>query len=105
MDKIVIFWGAKRDFEEIIRNEIPEYESYTSFMEIIQDYNARIRPNAALSDEDRKARFTVENLIVRSSDYASVLEHVIYNFVNVVLLNHDISRIFLHNPPNTIVRA
>lgn len=74
-------------------------------MEIVQDYNSRIRPNAALGHEDRKRRFTVDNLIVRASDYASVMEHVIYNFVNTIMLNHDITRMFLHNPPNTIVRA
>ena len=105
MEKIIIFWGAVRDFDTLLQNEIPQDESLTRFMEIIQDYNARIRPNAALSDNDRKARFDVENLIVKASDYASVLEHVIYNFVNVTLLNHDIKRIFLHNPPDTIVRA
>lgn len=105
MDKIIIFWGSNKDFEKLVNDEIPEHESFSYFMEIVQDYNSRIRPNAALGDSDRKRRFTVENLIVRSSDYASVLEHVIYNFVNTILLNHNIDRMFLHNPPNTVIRA
>jgi len=105
MDSIIIFWGSKRDFEKYVNAEITDGETFSYFMEVVQDYNSRLRPNAALGDEDRKRRFTVDNLIVRASDYASVMEHVIYNFVNTILLNHDITRMFLHNPPNTIVRA
>lgn len=105
MEKIFIFWGTKDDFEHLVSGNVEEYETITPFMEVIQDYNARVRPNAALNDEDRKSRFDVDNLVVESSDYSSVLEHVIYNFVNVITLNHDINKLFLHNPPNTIVRA
>lgn len=76
MDRICIFWGSKKDFNKFLDENITEYDLRSNFMEIIQDYNSRIRPNAALNDEDRKCRFDVENLIVKSSDYASVLDSV-----------------------------
>lgn len=105
MNKIFIFWGTNKDFDKLVKENTDEYETITSFMEVIQDYNSRVRPNAALNDEDRKSRFDIDSLVVKSSDYGSVLEHVIYNFLNIITLNHNIKKLFLQNPPNTVVRA
>lgn len=43
--KIVIFNGSKRDFEKVIKERIPKEDNTIPFMDLIQHYNARLRPN------------------------------------------------------------
>lgn len=72
-------------------------------MELIQHYNARLRPNESGVRESALSRnIDVDNCVVRADDYGSVLEHVLSNFVNVVTLNHDIGTLFVHNPPRKV---
>ena len=44
-DHIIIFNGSKRDFESMIAEEISPDDNTIPFMELIQHYNARSRPN------------------------------------------------------------
>lgn len=102
-DKIIIFYGSKKDFEHLVSEETCEDEITIPFMELIQRYNARIRPSEAGVKEYSLGRnIEVDNCIVRSDDYGSVLEHVLANFVNVVTLNHNIGTLFVHNPPRKV---
>ena len=43
--KIVIFNGSKRDFEKVIKERISKEDNTIPFMDLIQHYNARLRPN------------------------------------------------------------
>lgn len=102
-DKIIIFYGSKRDFENMIAMEVSDEENSIPFMELIQHYNARLRPNESGVKESVLSRsIEVDNCIVRADDYGSVLEHVLSNFVNIVTLNHDIGTLFVHNPPRKV---
>lgn len=102
-DKIIIFYGSKRDFENMIAMEVSDEETSIPFMELIQHYNARLRPNESGVRESALSRsIEVDNCIVRADDYGSVLEHVLSNFVNIVTLNHDIGTLFVHNPPRKV---
>lgn len=102
-DRIIIFYGSKRDFEELVLRETNEEEVTIPFMELIQHYNARLRPNESGVRESALSRnIDVDNCIVRADDYGSVLEHVLSNFVNIVTLNHDIGTLFVHNPPRKV---
>ena len=102
-DRIVIFYGSKKDFEELVATETSKEQVTIPFMELIQHYNARLRPNESGVRESALSRNTdVDNCVVRADDYGSVLEHVLSNFVNVVTLNHDIGTLFVHNPPRKV---
>ena len=102
-DRIVIFYGSKKDFEELIARETNEDQVTIPFMELIQHYNARLRPNESGVRESALSHYIyVDSCGVRSDDYGSVLEHVLSNFVNVVTLNHDIGTLFVHNPPRRV---
>lgn len=102
-DKIIIFYGSKRDFENMLEKEISDEETSIPFMELIQHYNARLRPNESGVREAALSRnIEVDCCIVRADDYGSVLEHVLSNFVNIVTLNHDIGTLFVHNPPRKV---
>lgn len=102
-DRIVIFYGSKKDFEELVATETSKEQVTIPFMELIQHYNARLRPNESGVRESALSRnIDVDNCVVGADDYGSVLEHVLSNFVNVVTLNHDIGTLFVHNPPRKV---
>lgn len=102
-DRIIVFYGSKKDFEELILKETSVDQNTIPFMELIQHYNARLRPNESGVRESALSRnIEVDNCIVRADDYGSVLEHVLSNFVNIVTLNHNIGTLFVHNPPRKV---
>lgn len=106
IDKVVVFFGSRKDFESEINKRITEDENTIPFMELIQHYNARLRPNeSGVRESALNQNIEVDNCIVRTEDYASVLEHVLGNFVNIVTLNHDIGTIYVQNPPKRVLRS
>lgn len=105
-DKVVIFTGSKRDFDIFLQKEIKEYEETIPFMELIQHYNARLRPNeSGVGEEVLYSKIKVDNCIVRSDDYGSVLPHVLSNFTIIVTLNHDIGALYVQNPPRRVIES
>lgn len=102
-NRIIIFYGSKKDFEKLVSSETLSEENTIPFMELIQHYNARLRPNeSGVRESALNQNIEVDNCIVRADDYGSVLEHVLSNFVNIVTLNHDIGTLFVHNPPRKV---
>lgn len=102
-DHIVIFSGSRKDYERFLDDRIQADEVTIPFMELIQHYNARLRPNeSGVRESALYTNIKVDNCVVRADDYGSVLEHVLSNFVNVVTLNHDIGTLYLHNPPRRV---
>ena len=105
-DKVVIFTGSKRDFDIFLQKEIKEYEETIPFMELIQHYNARLRPNeSGVGEEVLYSKIKVDNCIVRSDDYGSVLPHVLSNFTIIVTLNHNIGALYVQNPPRRVIES
>lgn len=103
-DRIIIFYGSKKDFEQMIEDETTKDEFTIPFMELIQHYNARLRPNeSGVRETALNQNIEVDNCIVRADDYGSVLEHVLSNFVTIVTLNHNIGTLFVHNPPRKVL--
>ena len=105
-DKVVVFTGSKRDFDTFLEGQIGEYEETIPFMELIQHYNARLRPNeSGVGEEALSQKIKVDNCVVRSDDYGSVLPHVLSNFTNIVTLNHNIGTLFVQNPPRRVIES
>ena len=106
IDRIVIFRGSKKDFEKLLKNEIGSSTGTVTFMELIQYYNKQIRQNDTASRDDWIAgKRNIKNCIVRADDYASVLEHAISNFVNIITLNSNVENLFVHNPPKRVIES
>ena len=106
MNRIVIFIGSKKDFERLINSEVDRDTEIVSFMELIQYYNKQIRQNdTASSDNWIARRRNIKNCIVKADDYASVLEHAISNFVNIITLNSNVENLFVHNPPKRVIES
>lgn len=105
VDKVVVFTGSKRDFDLYLEHEIDNIDEITRFMEVIQNYNFRLRPsNSAHGDNEPDLGNYIENCVVRAEDYASVLEHVITNFITILTLNHDIGTLYVQNPPKRVLQ-
>ena len=106
INRIVIFIGSKKDFEDLINVEVDEDTEIVLFMELIQYYNKQIRQNdSASSDNWIARRRNIKNCIVKADDYASVLEHAISNFVNIITLNSNVENLFVHNPPKRVIES
>lgn len=104
--KIVIFNGSKRDFEKVIKERISKEDNTIPFMDLIQHYNARLRPNESGVGENALSRkIEVDNCIVRAEDYGSVLEHVLSNFAGIIALNHDVGTLYVQNPPKRVRKS
>lgn len=106
IDRIIVFYGSKRDFESFCSGCISECDITIPFMELIQHYNARLRLNdSGVRESELSRNIAVDNCIVRSDDYGSVMAHVLPNFVNIVSLNHEIGTLFVQNPPMRVLQS
>lgn len=103
MEKIVLFKGSKKDFQELLSDNYVG-EDYTPFMELIRQYNASIRAND-ISGTDDLGTFDhkeIENVVIYADDFASVTSHVITNFPNIVILGHNIQNLYIQNAPKRV---
>lgn len=107
INQVKIFWGSKKDFNSFLETEnLSELGEGIPFMELIQHYNSRIRPNEAGVKEDQLSKkIQYAFCICRADDYSSVLFHVLSNFVNIVCLNHDLEVLYVHNPPRKVLES
>lgn len=103
IDNIVIFYGSRRDFEKLIEERVLNSDETIPFMDLIQHYNARLRPNeSGVREQALSKKIVADNCIVRAEDYGSVLEHVLSNFVGIITLNHNIGTLYVQNPPKRV---
>lgn len=97
MNKILIFYGPKNEFEKLIPNK------YNNLTEIVSEHEAE-RKEFILKSSDQirehKKREILE-FVIGSDEYASVNEHVITNFCNFIS-NFAIENLYIHNPPTCI---
>lgn len=106
IDRIIVFLGSKKDFEIYLEQNINSEDNTIPFMELIQHYNARLRPNeSGVRESALSQNIMVDNCIVRADDYGSVLEHVVSNFANIVCLNHDVGTLYVQNPPKRVLQS
>lgn len=106
IDEVIIFLGSNRDFDKLLEERISDDEETIPFMELIQHYNARLRPNeSGVKEAALQKNIVVDNCVCKSDDYGSVLEHVLSNFVNILSLNHDIGTLFVQNPPKKVLAS
>lgn len=105
IDKVIVFTGSKRDFNLLLEKRIDtDNDEVVSFMELIQHYNARLHPTeSGVKEIFLKRKIGANCLICKSDDFASVLEHTLSNFTNIISLNYDVEKLFIHNPPKKVL--
>lgn len=104
MRKVIVFYGSKRDFDNRLEED-GVVGSFTAFMSIIRDYNAKLRPQNSRYQEENEPKKYIETLVVKADEFSSVLDHVIHNFISIITCYNDIDTLYLHNPPHAIVAS
>ena len=75
-------------------------ETTVSYLGSIRIYNSRIRASELASSGPKPSLpETVDNCIVRTNDFGSVLSHVISSFGSILEETFDIDTIYVQNPP------
>lgn len=111
LNKVIIFTGSKKDFENLLIERINDNEKTATFMEVIQEFNLRVnnsRPRKSADTYIDRAMFdriSVDNCIVRTDDYGSVLGHVVSNFAAIISQNYDIGNLYVQNPPKRVLQS
>ena len=105
INEVIVFIGSKKDFNNLLHERIDtENDEVVSFMELIQHYNARIHPTeSGVKEIFLKKKIGANCLICKSDDFGSVLEHTLLNFTNIISLNYDVEKLFVHNPPKKVL--
>lgn len=102
MSNIHFFYGSNKDFRILLDENYVEND-FTPFMELIRQYNVKVRANDVYGNNDTEfQQDAIENVVIFANDFASVTEHVISNFSNIVLLGHDIDNLYIQNPPKRV---
>lgn len=97
-----MFKGSKKDFKNYLDDE--SIEEYTPFMELVRDYNAKVRASdtEATNEVGDLSKKIIENAVIYADDFASVTSHVITNFPNIVILGHNIENLYIQNAPKRV---
>ena len=103
--KVIVFSGSKKDFNSLLQERINvDNDEVVSFMELIQHYNARIHPTeSGVKEIFLKNKMGANCLVCKADDFGSVLEHTLLNFTNIINLNYDVEKLFVHNPPKKVL--
>lgn len=105
-EKIFVFWGSTREFNRFLDQSISVSDKTVTLVEVIQHYNARIRPSDSGVQEYQLAKkICADNCVVRTDDYGSVLEHVLSNFASIITRNYKIKKLYVQNPPKRVING
>lgn len=97
MKKIVIYYGAKNGYEEIIPTNIK------TLTELVTEHDNRSKTFTFDKDnktavEVQKEKEYIENLVAYSESYAGITEGAVQSFISL-LSNFEIDNLYLQNPP------
>lgn len=103
---IHVFTGSDKDFEHFIGERIGEDEVTITYLELIGDYNAKIRATSEYATNDLShIHDRVDNVVVRSADFGSVVSHVISNFAQIASMGCDFGAMYIQNPPRQTLKS
>ena len=96
MDRIEIYWGADKDFEEATK----ELEGVHFLVDVVNHINKTDLKIEGVSGQKEPA-MEVENLLVHTDDYGGVREWALLGFSNNILRNLKVyvKNLWLCNPP------
>lgn len=99
MDKIEIYWGADKDFEEATES----LENINFLADVINHINKTDLKIEGVGDH-KDPPMNVENLLIHTDDYGGIREWALLGFSNNILrhLKVQIKNLWLCNPPTKI---
>lgn len=99
MDKIEIYWGADKDFEEATES----LENINFLADVVNHINKTDLKIEGVGDH-KDPPMNVENLLIHTDDYGGIREWALLGFSNNILrhLKVQIKNLWLCNPPTKI---
>lgn len=99
-NSVVIFYGPHKAFQDLLDDRIKSSETTVSYLDSIRIYNSRIRASELASSGPKPSLpEAVDNCIVRTNDFGSVLSHVISSFGSILEETFEIDTLYVQNPP------
>jgi len=99
MNRVVIFYGSRSAFEQIIPKR--DCRNLTDLVMEIDTDNRSFVVEIPDRPVEEKKKTLVENFIIESDEYSGVREHVILNFANF-LAKLNVNNLYIQNPPIAI---
>ena len=96
MNEVLIFYGSQKEY---IKRIPVDHTNLTELVMQLDENKMKVEIQGQPKTEEKKLH--VVNLIVESSEYAGVREHVILNFANF-LNKFEVDNLYLQNPPMQI---
>lgn len=96
MNEVLIFYGSQKEY---IKRIPVDHTNLTELVMQLDENKMKVEIQGQPKTEEKKLH--VVNLVVESSEYAGVREHVILNFANF-LNKFEVDNLYLQNPPMQI---
>lgn len=96
MNKVIIYYGPKKDFENLILGS-----NVKTITKLAYESDSRRRELIIVNEEDSRMNYKpqyIENIVAYSDEYAGISESTIQNFISFISL-YDVENLYLHNPP------
>lgn len=99
-DSVVVFFGPRKAFDELVKRETAEDERSVTYLESIRVYNARIKSSDLITTNlTLKVPERVDSCVVHADDFGSVLSHVLPSFATILEQTFDVGKLYVQNPP------
>lgn len=104
--KVYVFFGPDSAFDDLVSSKTEEGDYTVGYLDAIRVYNTKIRATQFVTPdvfEDMPEK--VDNCVVKSTDYGSVVSHVVSSFARILELTFEMNRLFVQNPPRRVLKS
>ena len=104
--EVCVFFGPDSAFDELVSSKTEESDYTVGYLDAIRIYNTKIRATQFVTPgafEDMPER--VDNCVVKSTDFGSVLSHVVSSFASILESTFEMDRLFVQNPPSRALKS
>lgn len=104
--KVYVFFGPDSAFDELVSSKTEEGDYTVGYLDAIRVYNTKIRATQFVTpDAFEDVPEKVDNCVVKSTDYGSVVSHVVSSFARILELTFEMNRLFVQNPPKRVLKS
>ena len=107
MDKIAVFWGPDKDFDNAIK-DLSSSKRLIDVLDIIDEKIVSVKTDIKTKDNsDENKPVIIENLVIRTDDYSILTAGALSSIANTVLNSPriEIGNLWLQNPPLAAYRS
>lgn len=104
--KVYVFFGPDSAFDELVSSKTKKGDYTVGYLDAIRVYNTKIRATQLVTPEAfEEMPEKVNNCVVKSTDFGSVLSHVVSSFARILESTFEMDRLFVQNPPSRALKS